>query len=119
VSVLDRYERAVREQEEDDRRARARARQTDPATSHQAAASVHSLTLKQKAVLNVLRGIGPLSDESLVALYQRGGIAYSDVPQSDSGIRTRRSELVALGHVRNAGIGRTRTGRRCQLWRAA
>jgi hypothetical protein len=92
------------------------ARHSDPATSHAAAASVHSLNEKQYLVWHVIRGYGPLSGESLVATYHS---VIAGRHQSDSGIRTRLSELADLGLVRVAGEGRTRTGRRCQLWRAA
>jgi hypothetical protein len=93
------------------------ARQSDPATSHAAAASVHSITIKQYAVWQVVRKYGPVSGESLVSLYHRENL--QTVRQSDSGIRTRLSELADAGLVRVAGEGTTRTGRRCQLWRAA
>lgn len=89
------------------------ARWTDPETSHIAAASVSRLTEKRAAVLLLLREIGPATDEELVA-------TYSGPPQKDSGIRTRRSELVKLGLVRPTGERvRNRTGGLSQTWEVA
>jgi hypothetical protein len=115
-------------------RSRARARRTDPTTSHEAAASVTDLTAKQAAVLDVLGAIGPATDEALVREYERRrrfaidlapswGRGYRPPPedilpeQSASGIRTRRSELVDAGRVRAVDHeGRTASGRRSTRW---
>lgn len=95
------------------------ARRSDPDTSHQAAATVRSITARQAAILKLIRTYGPVSDQSIIALYT-SGIRVDDRPaQSESGIRTRRSELVDLGLVEASGYGRTRSGRRCRLWVAA
>lgn len=84
----------------------AHARRTDPQTSHAAAAGLtpERLRVSQEAVLAVLTAFGPLHDEALVAVYreqtrQDPGLIW----QSDSGIRTRRAELVRLGLVRDSG----------------
>lgn len=94
---------------------RAYARRTDPATSHEAAGSVRELTDRQRAVLTCFHVWGPMTDEQLVDRYQR-----SDRPaQSPSGIRTRRSELVARGDVIDTGEKATMTtGRKAILWDA-
>jgi hypothetical protein len=89
------------------------ARSSDPATSHQAAASISSERLResQAHVLDTLRLDGPLTDERLVDL-----IAPM---QSPSGVRTRRAELVALGLVVDSGRReRTQSGRSSIVWRA-
>lgn len=95
-----------------------RARTTDPATSHEAAASVTDLNTKQEAVLAVLREIGPSTDQRLVSVYmfKKAG----SVPrQSESGVRTRRSELTKKGLVRPSGEYRTTgSGRRAIIWEA-
>jgi hypothetical protein len=79
----------------------ARARNTDPATSHMAAASVKpKLREKQADVLKVLREIGPACDTKLLAEYQVRVKACEVSEQSASGLRTRRKELVSAGKVR-------------------
>jgi hypothetical protein len=77
----------------------AHARRTDPSTSHAAARSVGNLTKKQLAVHALLRKNGSMTDEQLVRTYREAvdkKITFNGVllpEQSDSGIRTRRSEL--------------------------
>lgn len=95
-----------------------RARAGDPENAHRAAArAAGDLTLKQKAVLEVITAYGPMHDEHLVHFYReertrqlaRGfGALYPDL--TDSSIRSRRSELVTLGMVRDSGR-ETRTAR--------
>lgn len=78
---------------------KATARATDPQTSHEAAASVTpNLRESQAAVLDLLRRYGPMTDVELIAAARR-----DDVRLSDSGIRTRRHELEAMGLVKRAG----------------
>ena len=95
-----------------------RARNTDPTTSHNAAASVatDTLTRTQALILEALRAHGPLTDEQLC---QR----IADVerkPVSVSGIRTRRSELVTAGRVIDTGRRQpTLTGRSAIVWKLA
>jgi len=92
-----------------------RARNTDPTTSHQAAASVatDTLTRTQALIVEALRAHGPLTDEQLC---QR----IADIerkPVSVSGIRTRRSELAADGRVTDTGDRQpTRAGRQAIVW---
>jgi hypothetical protein len=96
-------------------RTEARARRTDPVTSHQAAASVGDLTVAQQAILDVLK-TGPRTDEEI----------YKEIPRrgarpimSVSGARTRRSELVDMGLVEDSGaVGQTQHGRDTIIWRA-
>lgn len=93
---------------------RARARRSDPDTSHQAAASLSSDRLRtaQSAVLACLRRHGPMTDEDLV-------VRYDGVPQSPSGLRTRRDELVRRGLVVDTGDRRpTVSGRSAKVWAA-
>ena len=102
----------------------AHARRTDPETSRAAAASIGDLRERQYAVLKVLRKrpAAGFTDEELVDLYNgyaRMWQSRSDVypPQSPSGIRTRRSELVRLGFVEWSGERRVMTtGRLARVW---
>ena len=95
-----------------------KARNTDPTTSHQAAASVaiDTLTRTQALILEALRAHGPLTDEQLcqrIAEVERK-------PVSVSGVRTRRSELVTAGRVVDSGERRqTTTGRQAIVWSMA
>jgi len=92
-----------------------KARSSDPATSHAAAATVttDTITDTQVAIVEVLRAHGPLTDEQLC---QR--IADQRIePVSVSSIRTRRSELAAAGRVVDTGRRQpTRTGRSAIVW---
>lgn len=93
------------------------ARAGDPETSWQAADSQTGQRLRdsQRVVLTVMRRYpGGLTDEELRAAIDRTGY-----PISDSGLRTRRSELVRLGRVRDTGFRRvTRAGRHTIVWEA-
>ena len=96
------------------------ARNTDPTTSHEAAASVTRVTDKRTACLNAIRELGPCTDEELAIHYARG-VAEDRWPrQSQSGLRTRRSELTREGVLRDSGIrALTDSGRRSILWEIA
>ena len=97
-----------------------RARSTDPQTSADAARSVTRLRPKQEAVLKVLKAYGWLTLEQLVQNYGRIHREVGLPQQSDSGIRTRCSELVAMGLVRDTGERRKMsTGRMAIVWEAA
>ena len=87
-----------------------RARATDPETSHEAAASVTNVRPRQAAVLEAFRVNGPMTDSSLRRV-------YSGPAQSDSGLRTRRCELVTLGLLVDTGKReRASNGRRAIVW---
>ena len=92
------------------------ARTSDPDTSHAAARSVTNLTEKQDAVLNLLRETGSATDWALSSRYFfRAGL----VEQSESGLRTRRSELVRKGLVHDTGERETLpSGRKAIIWAA-
>lgn len=75
-----------------------RARRTDPKTSHDAAESVRDVTTTQEFVLRALRR--PRTDVELLEAYRN----FKRAPRaSESGVRTRRAELVRLGLVRDSG----------------
>jgi hypothetical protein len=92
-----------------------RARATDPPTSHAAAASVNAsgLTDRQVAVLLLFREVGQMTDEEVEHHYgEHGGPV-----QSDSGLRTRRHELVDLGYLAETPLRRpTVGGRQAIVW---
>lgn len=77
------------------------ARNTDPQTSHDAAKSVNEVTRTKKAILSLLRT--HQSDMQLVANYIKL-VSQNKAPKaSESGIRSRRAELVKLGLVKDTG----------------
>jgi hypothetical protein len=97
------------------------ARRTDPETSHEAADSVTDITAKQEAVLRALRGIGRATDvylrEHYLELSRYYPMAYPR--QSESGLRSRRSELVDKGYVYDTGERDVLdSGRRAIVWEA-
>lgn len=90
-----------------------RARTTDPATSHAAARSVAHLRHNQAVILSLLNLEGAQTDEELMLLWN-DRIAERISP---SGLRTRRSELVDLGYVRDSGERRAlESGRMATVW---
>lgn len=98
-----------------------RTRATDPDTSLSAAASLDPDNLRenQAAVLKVIRECGPMTDVDLVERYERSvrEVIYGLPRQSQSGIRTRRAELVAGGLVEDTGERRRlESGRQAIVW---
>lgn len=95
-----------------------RARSSDPETSHAAAASVRNISATQATILEIFNVYGPMSDDELVALYQWMSELGEAVPQaSESGIRTRRSELVEAHEVMDLDQVRTlESGRKAIIW---
>lgn len=96
------------------------ARGTDPETSHEAAESITAdgLRERQRCILQVFRDQGPLFDEALIRAY-RAAVKQRGYPeQSESGIRTRRNELVST-FVRDSGrTVRLPSGRKSIVWEA-
>jgi len=90
----------------------ARARVSDPVTSHAAAESVDNVTETQEYILRALRKARP--DVELVEAYR----AYKRAPRaSESGIRSRRAELVDRGLVIDTGRRvRLESGRYAIVW---
>lgn len=97
----------------------AHARTTDPGTSHEAADSITSekIRISQAAVLQTLREHPEgLTDVDLVRIYGERPDREAP-PQSPSGIRTRRHELVELEKVRDTGRReRLASGRQAIVW---
>jgi hypothetical protein len=99
--------------------ARAYARRGDPATSRAAAVSLGDLRGSQRAVLTILRRYGAADFATLISRY--AGESERDPEtfplQSESGIRTRVSELVGLDLVVDTGRRvRLDTGRQAVVW---
>lgn len=93
----------------------ARARNTDPNTSHEAAASVKDITLTKHYILKCL--VRARTDVELVEAYQN----LKGAPKaSESGIRSRRAELVREGYVVPTGLEvQLPSGRYAKVWQTA
>lgn len=90
------------------------ARTTDPETSHAAARSVKNLTEIKIKILEVLET--PQTDHDLVFNIR----ATTDWLVSESGVRSRRAELVQAGLVEDSGSRvKLPTGRYAIVWRTA
>ena len=93
---------------------RAKARATDGKTSRQAAASVCHMTSKRNDVLCAFRRFGKLTDEQLRDVYPT---MDNVADQSESGLRTRRRELVDMQMLVDTGLTRRmRSGRMAKVW---
>lgn len=93
-----------------------KARRSDPETSHAAAASVTELNAKQKSVLSLFQSFVAMHDEALIKLYR----STSAMPQSQSGLRTRRKELARRGMIVDSGARvPTQSGRQSIVWKLA
>jgi len=87
------------------------ARTTDPETSHEAAMSVTNITPLKQEILQRL--MTPMTDTDL---YQLLTIS-SRLIVTESGVRSRRSELVQAGLVRDTGERvKLATGRNAIVW---
>jgi hypothetical protein len=91
----------------------ARARRTDPSTSHEAA-DVNDVHTSIGAVLDCLREDGPMTDERIeVRLHE---LKYKFTGQR---LRTARKALVEGGHVRFTGEkALTSRGNKSKIWEA-
>lgn len=91
------------------------ARTTDPETSHEAASTVTNVELTKAAIYYLLRV--PMTDSELVKAYSKA-VEHGYAPEaSESGIRSRRSELVGEGLAKATGERRkTPSGRSSTVW---
>jgi hypothetical protein len=89
-----------------------RARRSDPETSIAAARSIApTIAASQAEVLVLFREFGPMTDEEARQSYGEGG------RQSESGLRSRRAELVRMGLLEDSGRRWPgRTGRQMIVW---
>jgi hypothetical protein len=91
------------------------ARKSDPTTSFQAAESVSNVTETQEFILKMLENHS-MTDVQLVGYFK----AVPGPKASESGIRSRRSELVASGLVVDSGERRKlASGRKAIVWAKA
>jgi len=101
---------------------RPRARRSDPWTSHEAAESITPKQLRAShlAVLDCFDRFGPFHDKLLMVVYERNRKDFRWPPQEDSGLRTRRRELVDRGHLQDSGktvlIGEGKRKRHAIVW---
>ena len=98
----------------------AHARTSDPWTSREAARSISpdKLRASQRAVLECFKSYGrPMHHAALVRAYRPLAIAEDAPWQSESGLRTRTKELVALGMLKDTGQTVTlESGRKSIVW---
>lgn len=98
----------------------ARARRSDPLTSHEAADSNNTAASRREVVEVLTWAACDLSDEAIVSAHERrflgGRVGVRFTP---SRLRTARHELAEAGVVVEVGEARTRTGRRCKTWALA
>ena len=92
-----------------------RTRKSDPWTSFAASASVKNLTETKKSILALLFSES-LTDEQLIVRYRKMADVGIAPLASDSGIRSRRAELVDVGLVHAVDVGRSRFGRSSLVW---
>lgn len=92
-------------------------RKSDPYTSREAADSVVKVTDTQYAIYTLLKT--PMTDQDLVSAY-RTLVATKKAPMaSESGIRSRRAELVQLSLIKAYAESKSMFGRKCLVWRRA
>ena len=95
----------------------AHARSTDPQTSHEAAKSVTdaAMTETHRAIMRLLES-RPMNDEQLYQMFVQGAEHDYWNHASMSGVRSRRSELVKRGLVKDCGRSKTKFGRASIIW---
>lgn len=94
-------------------------RTTDPRTSHEAEISITRVTPVKSAILRLLAD-SPMHDEELVKRFRIMADAGLIPMASESGIRSRRAELVEQGHVIDSGERTvTSMGRSTIVWQVA
>jgi hypothetical protein len=97
----------------------ARARKTDPQTSHDAAEKVKRIEEQRRAILALLEGT-PMCDEKLLKLYETVWKREGFPAPTPSGVRTRRNELVKAGLVEKTALKeRMKTGGWGIVWRVS
>jgi hypothetical protein len=105
---------------------RRRSRRGGPETSRIAAESIEDLGRNQQAVLEALEAMGGEAiDEALIRFYQARRVTQTTETemelwpqQTESGIRTRRHELVDQGFVEDSGETEAMTtGHQAIVWR--
>jgi len=99
----------------------ARARRSDPDTSHAAADSIsfEHLEASEQEVLAILRDAeGPLIDQVIAKRNATRAWQLTGVPLwTPERMRTARDQLTKKGAVVHDGFGRTEKGRKAKAWR--
>ena len=94
----------------------ARARKTDPHTSHEAAKRVASSNLKER-ILILFERHQSMTDEQLITHYNRAMHHEGWPIATESGIRSRRKELVDEGKILDSmTTGLTVSNRSTIIW---
>lgn len=94
----------------------AHARKADRPTSKQAAASVKGISPLKQRILKMFRLAGWLTDEQLIDTYRK---IYGEASlSSDQSIRSRRSDLVRDGLLKDSGaVKPSKRGNDSTVWR--
>lgn len=95
----------------------AHARNTDPETSHAAAASVRDLYGVKQGIADILNWRA-LTDEQLVTAYQNAQVEFEYPEATPQSIRSRRAEMVRDGFVEWSGDKeQLKSGRWARVWK--
>lgn len=93
-----------------------RTRIVDPPTSDDSAKGTTCRRGAREDVLSLFTFGVSLTDTQLIELHSKSSLS----PQTPSGLRTRRSELVTLGRIRDSGQKRKlKSGRMSIVWESA
>lgn len=84
----------------------------DPSRMAHEQATIHGVSEVRAAILSLLAGLGPLTDDELHRRYLQAGYP----PRSRQRIGTARHELAVAGKVREAGRGRSDLGNTASLF---
>jgi hypothetical protein len=98
----------------------AHARNSDPETSHAASRSVVNIGRVREQIRELFKAFPKgMTDEQMIYFFREMQRVRTDWKNaSDSGLRSRRSELVTLGFVEDSGeLGKTEMGNPAIIWR--
>lgn len=98
-----------------------KARHSDPQTSHEAASKVSNVEQVRIAIYNILDANPEgLTDSQIQRIYDKARPKLRWPLASDSGLRSRRAELVEQGRVAHSGkYGVTESGRKTIVWKVS
>ena len=96
-------------------RTMARARDTDPFTSHLAASTIMDATTLQIRIIQCFNASQGMTDEELITTYNR--MWGNSFPATESSIRSRRAELRDRGAIVDTGRTRlNKNGNKSIVW---
>jgi len=90
----------------------AKARTSDPITSHLASDSVRNLTKTKLRILALLSDYGPKDRDTLIELWRQ---KWQDDPTTDQSIRSRLAELRDAGRLEVTGFTTNQRGRKVEI----